>query len=117
MKPELRISLLARLRALHPDYVSRITVFPDGADGTAFTHTMPVPRGEGSEDRRAHWDKSWALVHEDVFEREDMAAAEWIQVGLDAGANEALSCGRHEYPIVLFHEAIDRALAGDRTLL
>ena len=95
---------------MHPEYVSRITVFPYGASGSAFTHSMLVPRGEDTEARRAHWDKSWALIHETVFEREDMAAAEWIQGGLDAGANEVFTCGRHEYPIALFHEAIERAL-------
>ena len=39
-----------------------------------------------------------------------MVAAEWIQGGLDSGANEVFTCGRHEHPIVLFHEAIARAL-------
>ena len=94
----------------HPDYVSRITVFPEGIDGTVFTHTMLVPPGEDTEERRAHWDKSWGLIHETVFEREDMAASEWIQAGLDSGANDAFTCGRHEYPIALFHAAIDQAL-------
>jgi phenylpropionate dioxygenase-like ring-hydroxylating dioxygenase large terminal subunit len=96
----------------HPDYVSAINVFPEGASHTVFTHTMLVPREDGAIEQRNHWDKSWELIHETVFEREDMAAAAWIQAGLDSGANEVFTCGRHEYPIVLFHEAIERALAG-----
>jgi phenylpropionate dioxygenase-like ring-hydroxylating dioxygenase large terminal subunit len=95
---------------LHPDYVSRITVFPVSERETAFIHTMLIARGEEAEARGEHWEKSWGLIHGTVFEQEDMAAAEWIQGGLDSGANEVFVCGRHEYPIALFHEAIARAI-------
>jgi phenylpropionate dioxygenase-like ring-hydroxylating dioxygenase large terminal subunit len=95
---------------LHPDWVSRITIFPESEGETAFTHTMLVPRGEDTEARRPHWEKTWGLIHGTVFEQEDMVAAEWIQGGLDSGANEVFTCGRHEHPIMLFHEAIARAL-------
>jgi glycine betaine catabolism A len=95
----------------HPDWVSRITVFPLAIDRTLFSHTMIVPLDSDSMDRRAHWDKSWRLIHEGVFEREDMTAAEWIQGGLDSGANEGFACGRFEQPIRWFHDALDRALA------
>ena len=94
----------------HPDWVSRITLFPLAVDETLFTHTMIVPADADTDDRRAHWDKTWRLIHENVFEREDMAAAEWIQSGLDSGANESFSCGRFEFPIRWFHDAVDRAL-------
>src|SRR5262249_40087623 len=95
---------------LHPDYVSRITVFPVSERETAFTHTMLVPRGEDPAARREHWEKSWSLIHGQVFEQEDMVACEWIQGGLDSGANEVFVCGKHEHPIALFHEAIERAI-------
>jgi Rieske 2Fe-2S family protein len=94
----------------HPDWVSRITLFPLALDETLFTHTMIVPADADTDDRRAHWDKTWRLIHENVFEREDMAAAEWIQSGLDSGANESFSCGRFEFPIRWFHDAVERAL-------
>ena len=94
----------------HPDWVSRITAFPLAVDETLFTHTMIVPAGTAAE-RRAHWDRTWSLIHDDVFGREDLCAAEWIQSGLDSGANESFACGRFEYPIRWFHDAIDRALA------
>jgi len=94
---------------LHPDYVSRITIFPEGVDGTAFTHTMLVPAAEATEERRAHWERSWELIHGGVFE-EDMGAAEWIQGGLGSGANETFVCGRHELPILLFHQEIEREI-------
>jgi phenylpropionate dioxygenase-like ring-hydroxylating dioxygenase large terminal subunit len=94
----------------HPDWVSRITVFPLALDETLFTHTMIVPAEADTDDRRAHWEKTWRLIHESVFEREDMAAAEWIQSGLDSGANEHFTCGRFEFPIREFHDQIERAL-------
>ena len=95
----------------HPDWVSRITLFPRGLDETVFTHTMIVPREADTDDRRAHWDKTWRLIHENVFEREDMAAAEWIQSGLESGANESFACGRFEFPIRRFHDEVERAIA------
>jgi Rieske 2Fe-2S family protein len=95
----------------HPDWVSRITVFPLAVDETLFTHTMIVPADADTDDRRAHWDKTWRLIHENVFEREDMVAAEWIQSGLGSGANESFACGRYEFPIRWFHDAVARALA------
>jgi phenylpropionate dioxygenase-like ring-hydroxylating dioxygenase large terminal subunit len=94
----------------HPDWVSRITVFPLAIDETLFTHTMIVPADADTDDRRAHWDKTWRLIHENVFEREDMVAAEWIQRGLESGANESFACGRFEFPIRWFHDAVDDAV-------
>ncbi len=95
----------------HPDWVSRITVFPLAVDETLFTHTMIVPAETSTDDRRAHWDKTWSLIHESVFEREDMAAAEWIQSGLSSGANESFACGRFELPIRWFHDEVEWAIA------
>ena len=96
---------------LHPDWVSRITLFPLAIDETLFTHTMIVPADADTDDRRAHWDKTWRLIHENVFEREDMTAAEWIQSGLSSGANESFACGRFEFPIRWFHDEVERAVA------
>ena len=114
----------------HPDWVSRITVFPLAVDETLFTHTMIVPveatplsrvaidatpvsrvaSEARTDDRRAHWDKTWRLIHENVFEKEDMVAAAWIQSGLASGANESFVCGRFEFPIRWFHDEVERAL-------
>jgi phenylpropionate dioxygenase-like ring-hydroxylating dioxygenase large terminal subunit len=96
----------------HPDWVSRITVFPLAIDETLFTHTMLVP-ADAATSREAHWERTWRLIHETVFEREDMVAAEWIQSGLDSGANESFACGTFEAPIRAFHDAIERTLAAE----
>jgi hypothetical protein len=55
---------------IHPDFVSVILLHPLSADRTDYEHVMLVPA-----DRRgdiAHWDKSWALIEDTVFQREDL---------------------------------------------
>jgi phenylpropionate dioxygenase-like ring-hydroxylating dioxygenase large terminal subunit len=99
----------------HPDWVSRITLFPLAIDETLFTHTMIIPAGVDTDERRAHWDKTWRLIHENVFEREDMVAVESIQSGLDSGANESFTCGRFEFPIRWFHDQVERARQRETT--
>ncbi len=101
----------------HPDWVSRITLFPVSVDETVFTHTMLIPPAApavdiaaDAEERGAHWEKTWSLIQEGVFEREDIAAAESIQTGLRSGANEAFAVGRFEFPLRLFHDWVERAL-------
>jgi phenylpropionate dioxygenase-like ring-hydroxylating dioxygenase large terminal subunit len=95
----------------HPDWVSRITLFPMNHEEMIFSHDMLIPPGTDTEEKRPHWEKTWHLIHETVFEREDLAAAEWIQSGLSSGANETFSLGRYEHSIQMFHDAIARELA------
>jgi phenylpropionate dioxygenase-like ring-hydroxylating dioxygenase large terminal subunit len=94
----------------HPDWVSRMTLFPASVGETDFVHAMLIAPEDATEEKRAHWDKTWGLIHETVFEREDIAAAERIQSGLDSGANDAFVLGRYEFPIRWFHDSIERAL-------
>jgi phenylpropionate dioxygenase-like ring-hydroxylating dioxygenase large terminal subunit len=96
----------------HPDYVSHITVYPVDADHVRWVHAMLIPASQATDDRRAHWDKTLALIEETVFQREDLFAAEGIQTGVRSGANEVVTFGRLEYVLRHFHAAIDRALAG-----
>jgi phenylpropionate dioxygenase-like ring-hydroxylating dioxygenase large terminal subunit len=95
----------------HPDWVSRITLFPLAVDETLFVHTMLIPPGEDVAERRPHWDKTWSLIQEGVFEREDIAAAESIQTGLASGANATFTLGRFEWPLRAFHDQVDRAIS------
>jgi phenylpropionate dioxygenase-like ring-hydroxylating dioxygenase large terminal subunit len=95
----------------HPDWVSLVTLFPVTPSESVFSHTMLVPPGTNTEEMRPHWDKTWDLIHGSVFEREDLLAAEWLQNGAESGANEALSIGRYEFPIALFHRTIEECLA------
>ncbi len=94
----------------HPDYASVISVFPVDADQLRWVHQMVIPRAQNTEARAPHWEKTFNLIEQTVFQREDLFAAEGIQAGLRAGANEHLTVGRLEYPIREFHAAIQSAL-------
>jgi phenylpropionate dioxygenase-like ring-hydroxylating dioxygenase large terminal subunit len=95
----------------HPDWVSRITLFPIDQQEMVFSHDMLIPPGTDTDEHRPHWDKTWKLIHETVFEREDLVAAEWIQGGLSSGANDTFSLGRYEHSIQMFHDALAHELA------
>ena len=94
----------------HPDWVSRITLFPVTPDETIFTHTMIIPPEMSAEEHRPHWNKTWDLIHGSVFEREDMAACERIQSSVNSGFNESFALGRYGFPIHVFHGAIEEAI-------
>lgn len=94
---------------VHPDFVSVISAHPRAADQTDYEHVMLVPADRTGE--APHWDKSWVLIEETVFQREDLWVCEQIQRGLAAGATEELVFGELEAAVREFHAAIDRALA------
>ena len=94
----------------HPDYASVISVLPVDADHLRWIHQMVIPRAQHTEARRPHWEKTFNLIEQTVFQREDLFAAEGIQAGLRSGANEYLTVGRLEHPICEFHAAIESAL-------
>jgi phenylpropionate dioxygenase-like ring-hydroxylating dioxygenase large terminal subunit len=96
----------------HPDYASVISVFPEAAGQLRWVHQMLIPRDQHTEARRPHWEKTFQLIEQTVFQREDLFAAEGIQAGLASGANTELRIGRLEHPILAFHAAIQRALDG-----
>lgn len=94
----------------HPDYASVISVFPVDSDHLRWVHQMLIPRTEHTAERKAHWEKTFQLIEQTVFQREDLFAAEGIQAGLRSGVNEYLTVGRLEHPIGDFHTAIQQAL-------
>src|SRR5262249_16210950 len=63
---------------LHPDYASILCLTPLAPNRTRFVHAMLVP----DRDRIDHWDKSFALIDEGVFAREDLAIVEAMQRGI-----------------------------------
>lgn len=95
----------------HPDYLSLVTLYPVAAGTLRWVHRMLIPTDRASPDWTAHWEKTFRLIEEGVFRREDIACAVGIQKGLGSGANEALTAGRAEAGVGWFHEAVDRALA------
>ncbi len=92
----------------HPDFVSVLTCTPRAADRTLFSHAMLVPAERRGEE--AHWAKSFALIDETVFGREDLATVEAIQRGLAAGASETLLFGELEQASLWFHRTLDAAV-------
>lgn len=96
----------------HPDWVSRITAFPNGTDNCVVYHDMLVP---GDADLEAsYWDKTFSLINERVFAAEDIAACESIQSSARAGADTQWITGGLETPVLWFHQACrDAILQGE----
>jgi phenylpropionate dioxygenase-like ring-hydroxylating dioxygenase large terminal subunit len=92
----------------HPDFVSVIQVHPLAADEAHYEHLMFVPAERAGE--AEHWDKSWALIEEAVFQREDLRICEQSQRGLAAGTTDALLFGELEEAVRWFHATIDERL-------
>jgi phenylpropionate dioxygenase-like ring-hydroxylating dioxygenase large terminal subunit len=95
---------------LHPDYVSVLDAQPVSVGRTVFRHAMLVPKAPASEAEMAHWEKSFALIDEGVFAREDLAIVEAMQRGIESGANETMLFGELEHVALWFHESLDDAL-------
>lgn len=95
----------------HPDFVSILRPFPDGPDHCIWDHELLIPEAGDTEAMQEHWQKSFTLIEETVFQKEDLAVAESIQEGLRSGANEALTIGRFEFMIRRFHDDIEAAIA------
>jgi phenylpropionate dioxygenase-like ring-hydroxylating dioxygenase large terminal subunit len=92
----------------HPDFTSVLTVYPLAADQTHYEHLMFVPAERAGETE--HWDKSWALIEDTVFQREDLWVCEQVQRGLTAGTTDELLFGELESAVRWFHAAIDAGL-------
>lgn len=93
----------------HPDWISRITVFPDGTDRSRVYHDMLVPKD--ADLSSSYWDKTFSLINEKVFAAEDIAACENIQSAARSGADTHWITGGLETPVLWFHQACDAAIA------
>ena len=96
----------------HPDYVSLVGMFSPAPDSVRWVHTMLIPPDRTGEDWTPHWEKTFRLIEETVFQQEDIATAMEIQRGLSSGANTALHVGRLEHEVLRFHRGIDAAIGG-----
>lgn len=95
----------------HPDYASLITLWPLAPDRVGWSHALLVPAAQNTEALRPHWEKSFELIEQGVFQKEDLYACEGIQAGLASGANAHLHFGRLEYVLGQLHTEWDRRLA------
>jgi Rieske 2Fe-2S family protein len=89
----------------HPDFVSIISLVPAAPDTTEYRHAMLVPAARAGE--TDHWTRSWQLIEETVFQREDLWICERIQQGLAAGVDHLLF-GALEHPVRWFHDELTR---------
>ncbi|MEO8081076.1 MAG: SRPBCC family protein [Caldimonas sp.] len=90
----------------HPDYLSLITLYPVAAGTLHWVHRMLIPADRATPDWAPHWEKTFRLIEEGVFQKEDIACAVGIQKGLASGANVWLTAGRAEQALGWFHERI-----------
>ncbi len=95
----------------HPDYLSVITLYPVAAGRLGWTHRMLIPADRATPDWTPHWEKTFRLIEEGVFQKEDIACAVGIQQGFASGANAHLTAGRAEQGIGWFHADVAAALA------
>ena len=57
-----------------------------------------------------YWDKTFALINEQVFAAEDIAVCESIQSAARSGADREWLVGGLETPVLWFHQAIDQVI-------
>lgn len=96
----------------HPDYLSLITLYPTGAETLRWTHRMLVPADKTTPDWTPHWEKTFRLIEQGVFQKEDIHCAVRIQQGLKTGANTHVTVGRAERSIAHFHAQVQQAIGG-----
>lgn len=96
---------------MHPDYVSINAFYPEAPDQTIWTHEM-LYRASAFEGEQgdAALAKRFEYTNDVVFDREDFAVAEGVQVGLRYGANEFHTLGLEEGLLAIFQRNIDQAL-------
>jgi phenylpropionate dioxygenase-like ring-hydroxylating dioxygenase large terminal subunit len=94
----------------HPDYLSLITLYPAGCETLRWTHRMLVPRERNTPDWAPHWEKTFRLIEQGVFQKEDIHCAVAIQQGLKSGANRVLTIGRIEQALSWYHRSVAEAI-------
>ncbi len=93
-----------------PDYVNLIALVPISPSETLARVMMLIPTPPSTEEEAAHWERSFDLVVEGVFTREDFRVAELAQKGLESQANSHFTIGRFEWPIRNFHDQLEEAI-------
>jgi phenylpropionate dioxygenase-like ring-hydroxylating dioxygenase large terminal subunit len=90
----------------HPDYLSLISLYPVGPEILRWTHRMLIPRAKSTPDWTPHWEKTFRLIEQGVFQKEDIHCAVNIQKGLKTSANDFVTAGRVEQALGWFHDSV-----------
>lgn len=96
---------------MHPDYVSINAFYPLAPDRTIWTHEMLYhPSNFEGEEGQIALGKRFDYTNDKVFDLEDFAVAEKVQVGLLCGGNEFHTLGLEEGLLAMFQRSVDEAL-------
>ncbi|HUR90706.1 MAG TPA: SRPBCC family protein [Ramlibacter sp.] len=95
----------------HPDYLSLITLYAVGPETLRWTHRMLIPKSKATPDWAPHWEKTFRLIEQGVFQKEDIHCAVEIQKGLKTGANTYLTAGRVEQALSWYHDSVMQHLS------
>ena len=97
---------------LHPLWISQVRLEPKAADRVDVVHNMLVPVDENLRASHSRLERSFQLIHNEVFVKEDLNIAASIQSTLKSGLEDSLILGSAEEGVRLFHAARDKALKG-----
>jgi len=100
----------------HPDYLSLITLYPASPETLRWTHRMLIPEDKSKPDWAPHWEKTFRLIDQGVFQKEDIACAIGIQKGFASGANRYVTAGRAEQGLGWFHDEVAQRIGTPRTV-
>lgn len=95
---------------IHPDYISYLSVFPQGVDSTRMVHGCLIAEEPRDEKAAAHWERAYDIIENGVFQAEDLFVCEQAQIGMTSGANRELLFGSMETSILDFHDILAQKL-------
>ncbi len=101
----------ATIMIMSPDYVNLMVLMPQAVGRTLVEDFMLIPEPPATAEEEEHWEKSWTILDDGVFEREDFRAAALGQQGLASGSLAELTIGTLETGIAAFYDQVEEALA------
>jgi Rieske 2Fe-2S family protein len=102
----------ATIMIMSPDYVNLMVLMPQSVGRTLVEDFMLIPEPPATAEEEEHWEKSWTILDDGVFEREDFRAAALGQQGLASGSLDSLTIGTLETGIAAFYDQVEEALRG-----